>query len=685
MAALDSTENNFPPLFDVGAVWARLWRRRLTVLASIAAALALALLYLALTKPTYTATASLLIDPRDARSTHFETVLPGIGADSAAVASQVFVIQSRDLLMTVFESEGIERDPEFSGGGLFSLLTASGAPEKDMVFRRFERRVSVERAGLTYVIEVSFKSQSAEKAARIANAIVERYRAGLAGERENANSDINARLAERIASLQANVSQADRAVGDFKVRHEILDPAAGGTLQSQIDQLTTQAIAARVGADQAKDKYDQVVAAGSSRGGFAKLSEILSSPTIDRLRTDYNQRAAELANAEAVYQARHPAIRRLRSELTRTDALLAVEAGRITRELKAKYELSVETVATLEAKLAALRGKSQAAEAAEIELRRLKARAGAARSVLDDVLKRAEETAQMRGLQLSEAKVIGVAAPPVQPTWPTPLLLLPVSAALGLLAGCGLAVSGGSFECRPRELERAKPVERTTISRIEAVPASLGHYALPGLPGTGAPARIRAMRRRFLQRGGEAFSQNTLQLVRRIIARLSEHPAPYMLLVSSVRSPAEAKLAGAMIGIGLQRAGQNVLVVEFGGQTGPRDADIFVNGASGLPTVVRALPVDGSGRPFALEERLGGDFDFVLLLGPPLVDQGWDATLFADADMMLFALTASESAAEAHGLLRQRLAAESFGRSATLVITADDAMAAEAALQGAAQ
>ena len=98
MAALDSTWNMFPPLFDVGAVSVRLWRHRLRIFALTAGALALALVYLAVTKPTYTATASLLIDPRDARSTNFETVLPGIGADSAAVASQVFVIQSRDLL-----------------------------------------------------------------------------------------------------------------------------------------------------------------------------------------------------------------------------------------------------------------------------------------------------------------------------------------------------------------------------------------------------------------------------------------------------------------------------------------------------------------------------------------------------------------------------------------------------------
>ncbi|TGQ96252.1 hypothetical protein EN847_33880, partial [Mesorhizobium sp. M1C.F.Ca.ET.204.01.1.1] len=46
-------------------MWAILWGRRLLVFAITGAALLLALLYLAVTSPSYTATASILIDPRD--------------------------------------------------------------------------------------------------------------------------------------------------------------------------------------------------------------------------------------------------------------------------------------------------------------------------------------------------------------------------------------------------------------------------------------------------------------------------------------------------------------------------------------------------------------------------------------------------------------------------------------------
>lgn len=681
-------ERTLPPLFDVGAVWTVLWQRRMTVLASTAVALLLTLAYLAVAKPTYTATASVMIDPRDSHATNLNSVLPGIGSDSAAIASQVFVIESRDLLMKVFESEGIESDREFSSGGLLSLVGLGNPPSEDEIFKRFQRGVTVERTGLTYVIDVSFVSRYSDKAARIANAIVDRYKASLSGDRETANSDVNSLLATRIDGLQKNVSDAEREVGDFKVRYQILDASAGGTLESQIDRLTDQLGAARGDADQAKDKYSQAIAAGTSPAGLSKLSEILSSEATVKLRENYNQRAADLANYEAMYQSRHPMIKRLRSELDRMQGLMAVEAQRITQELKAKSDLAAQNVVTLQAKLDALRQQLEGSNVARVQLRRLEAKAQAARTVLDDFLKRAEETSQMQGLQLQEARVISSAAPPVQPTWPKPLLLVPVSALLGLIVGCGLAMLRGPIA--QREDDPKTPIHSSLLGvepqkdgmldvvRPEHVPISLGEYRLPGVAGAGAYSSIRAMRRRFFQTGNEAFSRDVLQLMRRIILHLTEHPKPYVLLISSLHTPLAARLAGAMVGIGLQQADQNVLVVEFGSQPGLEASarsgnSVFVSGASGLRTVVYNTAVETppmSQARLSIDDILAdaGAFDFVILMGPSLVDDNWQPALFAEADLMLFALSPSEEMPEVANMLRQRLDADQIGRSATLVI-----------------
>src|SRR5690242_11924942 len=118
-----SLENSYPPpLFDVAAVWSTLWRRRLIVIGLTLLVIVLASLYIGVTKPTYTAGAAILIDPRDVKTTNIDNVLAGIGADSAAIASQVSVIQSRELLDAVFTDLKLETDPEYTSTGIASQL-----------------------------------------------------------------------------------------------------------------------------------------------------------------------------------------------------------------------------------------------------------------------------------------------------------------------------------------------------------------------------------------------------------------------------------------------------------------------------------------------------------------------------------------------------------------------------------
>src|SRR4051812_8094218 len=93
---------NPPPLFDVATLWSTIRRRWPLVVAVTALAVIGATGYIVVTKPSYTASASILVDPRDVKTTNIDSVLPGIGSDSAAIASQVSVIQSRDLLGRVF-------------------------------------------------------------------------------------------------------------------------------------------------------------------------------------------------------------------------------------------------------------------------------------------------------------------------------------------------------------------------------------------------------------------------------------------------------------------------------------------------------------------------------------------------------------------------------------------------------
>src|SRR5690606_14269349 len=159
-----------------------------------------------------------------------------------------------------------------------------------------------------------------------------------------------------------------------KFRNQIFAVGARGTLQSRIDQFSQQLVAAQNASARAQTRYDQAIAAGGGADGLARLSEILNSATADKLRDDYNQRAATLANAEVKLGPRHPTIAAHNAELARIRGLMAAEAARITAELKAQRDLAMKNVAQIQAQLAQLREEANRSDLSQVELRQPSAR-----------------------------------------------------------------------------------------------------------------------------------------------------------------------------------------------------------------------------------------------------------------------------------------------------------------------
>jgi uncharacterized protein involved in exopolysaccharide biosynthesis len=555
---LDQT--NPAPLFDVGAVLKTLWRRRILVLGVALLVVLAAGAYTVLTKPSYTASAAILVDPRDAKTTNIDSVLPGIGADSAAIASQVSVIESRDLLGKVYASLDLATDPEYAGGGgllsgLLSFGKAPRAPNAEVAFQKFLGSVGVEREGLTYVIDVTVKSGDPAKAAKIANAIVDQYIGSTAAQQNDATTDVTATLNGKIGALQNDVSTAEHAVAGFKQQHDILDDTTGGTLQSQTDQLTTQLIAAKDALNQAQTKLDQASAAGTSPADFAQLSDVSSSPATDQLRNDYNTKAAALASAQATFGPKHPTVVTARAELNKVQGLLEREANRIARQLKADRDAAQMNVDKLQAGLAGLRQQSNAASAAQVQLAQLQRQADAARAVLSDFMQRSQETSQMQGLQNSQVHVISAAAPPPDPTWPKPMLLLPVSAVLGLMLGCGVALLLGDVKLSPLPAPVPAGPEKPRREVLKPVP-------------TRTPV---SQARRFASLDsakGEIFAgldtpltRSIQQSLKQILGNLPRHGKPYVLAVSAIRDADLATAGATLLATGLERIGARALVI----------------------------------------------------------------------------------------------------------------------------
>lgn len=521
-------------LFDVSAVIDRLWRRRLIIALVTFLAILAGFAYLSVTKPTYVATASILIDPRDIKSTNIDTVLPGIGADSAAITSQVSIILSRDLLHDVFTSLNLASEPEFAAGrGLMSsIFGGPTGPVEELQFEKFRGLISAQREGLTYVINVSVRLTDADKAARIANAVVERYIAGTRSDQSSATDLVNATLNDKIVALQNDVASAELAVERYKTENNIFDPTTGGTLQAQIDQTAGQLISAQDDLAQVQARLDQVQSIGASPSGADLLSDISASPEIGRLRDQYNAAAAALASASATLGPRHPTVVRAQAELASASRLLVTEANRYSRQLVADRDALQGKVDRLQQDLTNLRERGDVSNVAQIELRQLQARADASRTVLADFLQRSQETSQIGNIQSSWVQFISRAVAPLQPVWPKPSLILPVAGVMGFLLGCGVALV---LAARPAPLVTtpAPQPEKPRSTRF-SFPLFARKQPTPIAP----PPKVRRYaelgpaRQEIFSGRDTALTRAVQTLVRDIIGQLPPHPAPFIIAFS---------------------------------------------------------------------------------------------------------------------------------------------------------
>src|SRR5438105_3182994 len=88
-----------------------------TMLTILSACLIVAFLYLFTAAPLFTSTASMVIDTRKVQLFQQQSVLGDIAVDSATVETQVEILKSENISLSVIRDLHLIDDPEFAGGG----------------------------------------------------------------------------------------------------------------------------------------------------------------------------------------------------------------------------------------------------------------------------------------------------------------------------------------------------------------------------------------------------------------------------------------------------------------------------------------------------------------------------------------------------------------------------------------
>ena len=156
-------------------------RRRISVVGGIVvSALILAIVALAFLTPRFTGEVLILIESQENNIVSLESVVAGMTGDAESVQSEAYVLGSRALADRVVQRMNLAEDSEFNHALSDPAAQSQGtsvasAQEYSKLLDRFQARLEIAPQDNSRVIAVRFSSESAEKAANIANALADEY------------------------------------------------------------------------------------------------------------------------------------------------------------------------------------------------------------------------------------------------------------------------------------------------------------------------------------------------------------------------------------------------------------------------------------------------------------------------------------------------------------------------------
>ncbi len=438
----------------IKAVAAIVGRQFPLFLVIVPCAAVLGAVWLLITPPAFTAVAKMLIDTHKVLAVQQPQTTIEQPIDNVAVATQVEVLTSENVSLSVIRDLKLTEDPEFTGPGagpigalldfIANWFDSSAAHSESRILRRalaaFEARRKVIRIPQTYAVEIEFWSHDPHKAAQIANAISEAYIVDQLDAKYQSARRASTWLQDRIKTLRAEATAASQAVVDFKVNNHIIESGGKLMTEQQMSEVETQLILARAHTAEAKARLDRITQVMSKDIPEASVADALNNQVVVKLRGQYLDLAAREAIWSKKYGPDHLATINLRNQMQEIRRTIADEMQKIAESYKSDYEIARTREASIQKSLDDTVTQSQITNQAQVQLRELESKAQTARNMYDNFLQRYMEAVQQQSFPVSEARLISPASSPRSKSYPNPPIVMALSVLGGMMLAFGAAM-----------------------------------------------------------------------------------------------------------------------------------------------------------------------------------------------------------------------------------------------------
>ena len=425
------------------------------IVATVAGTLVLVIIYLLTATPMYTASARILMDTRQTQVLDKDSGVTNALIDPGFVDSQVEIISSDDLLLSIVRRMKLIEDPEYNGsdpgivalviGKVIGLFSDDGPSSKERLERDavqlMQKNLKVERVLTTYVLSIDFRSRDPDKSTRIANAICDAYIVGALEAKYQSTKRAGEWLQQRSAELREQATASDRAVQTFKAQNNIVGTSRGLMSEQQLADVNSQLVQARAATAEAKARLDRIEAISDKDLAQPTVTDALNNTVITRLRAQYLDLSAQYADWSSRYGKTHQASINLANRMEEMRKAIADEVRRIADSYRSEYEIAKSRETSLEENMKGLVTQAGSNGQAQVKLRDLESAADTYRNLYNSFLEKLQQATQNQSFPISEARVISTAVKPDRKSSPKTLLFLLGGLIGGLCFGCGAAFS----------------------------------------------------------------------------------------------------------------------------------------------------------------------------------------------------------------------------------------------------
>ena len=486
---------------DIGQVFGSLLRNWLHILLVALAVAGLAYVVTTLVTPLYRAETRILIESRESVYTRPASIGAGdpgqVLVDDEAVASQVEVIGSTDILREVASKLDLAANPEFGAAGetstLGSLLVLVGLKSdpaqssvEERVLRAMQERLSIYRVDGSRVIVIRFSSKTPALASAVPNAIANAYVAGQEQAKRLSDADATEWLKPEIENLRGRVRDAEARVAQYRAQSGLLVGQNNSVLPTQqlaeISSELTRASTERSSAEARVKATREAMAQGAR---IEAMPDVLGSPMVQRLRERQFQLESDMADLSTTLLNNHPRMKAIRAQLDEVERLVRVEVQKVLVAAENEVTAARERESQLTAEVNRLKAASAQAGDDTVELHALEREAAAERALLESYLTRYREAAARadRNSMPANARIFARATPPHEAYFPKKALIVIAAFAAALLmmsivtllrelfSGRAMRPAAGallSTQPQPAELVEVAPVVAAVSAEVEA-------------------------------------------------------------------------------------------------------------------------------------------------------------------------------------------------------------------------